>query len=70
MRTGEEVAEDGSGPCESTEKTSRWHRLQAEFEEAAAGKKESFSLPLGMDMNNREVEKELSTRATLAWAEE
>ena len=36
---------------------------------AAAGKKESASLSLFMDVNILEVEQELSTMGTLAWAE-
>ena len=36
---------------------------------AAAGKKESVSHSLFIEMNNLEVEEELSTMATLAWAE-
>ena len=36
---------------------------------AAAGKKESVSLSLYMEADNPEVEEELSTMATLAWAE-
>ena len=36
---------------------------------AAAGKKESVSLSLFMNVNNFEVEEELSTVATLAWVE-
>ena len=36
---------------------------------AAASKKESVSLSLFMEVKNLEVEKELSTMATLAWAE-
>ena len=36
---------------------------------AAAGKKESVSLSLFMEVNNLVVEEELSTMATLAWAE-
>ena len=36
---------------------------------AAAGKEESVSLSLFMEVNNLEVEEELSTMATLAWAE-
>ena len=36
---------------------------------AAAGKKESVSLSLFMDVTDLEVEEALSTMATLAWAE-
>lgn len=36
---------------------------------AAAGKKESVSLSLILEVNNLEVEEELSTMAPLAWAE-
>ena len=36
---------------------------------AAAGKKKSVSLSLFMDVNNLEVEEELSSMATLAWAD-
>ena len=36
---------------------------------AAAGKKESVSLSLFMQVNDLEVEAELSTMATQAWAE-
>ena len=36
---------------------------------AAAGKKESASLSLSMEVNSLEVEEEISTMATLAWAE-
>ena len=36
---------------------------------AAAGKKESVSLSLFMEVNNLEVQEELSTMATLAWVE-
>ena len=37
---------------------------------AAAGEKESVSLSHFMEVNNLEVEEELSTMDTLAWAEE
>ena len=37
--------------------------------EAAAGKKESVSLQLFMEVSNLEVGEELSTMATLVWAE-
>ena len=36
---------------------------------AAAGKEESVSLSLFMEVNSLEVEEELLTMATLAWAE-
>ena len=36
---------------------------------AAAVKKESVSLPLFLEVNDLEVEEELSTMVTLAWAE-
>ena len=36
---------------------------------AAAGKKESVSLSLFMEVNNLEFEEDLSTMATLLWAE-
>ena len=36
---------------------------------AAAGKKESVSLSLFMELNSQEVEEDLSTMATLSWTE-
>ena len=36
---------------------------------AAAGTKEPVSFSLSMEVNDLEVEKELSTMATLCWAE-
>ena len=36
---------------------------------AAAGKKKSVSLSFFMEVNNLEVEEELSSMATLAWAD-
>ena len=44
-------------------------KLRRQMASAVAGKEESVSLSLFMDVNNLEVEEELSTMATLAWAE-
>ena len=44
----------------------KWRRQMAA---AAAGKKGSVSLSLFLEVNNLEVEEELSTMATLAWTE-
>ena len=69
----EEVAEDGLGPRECGE-SKQWACAPAEWLKlwrlmaAAAGKKESVLLFLFM-VNNLEVEEDLSTVATLCWAE-
>ena len=44
-------------------------KLKRQIAAAAAGKKESVTLSLFMEVNNLEVEEELSTNVTLAWAE-
>ena len=43
-------------------------KLTRQMTAAAAGKKESASPSLFMEVKNLEVEEELSTMATLAWA--
>ena len=72
----EEVVEDGFGPCDSMERTSRWHRSyrKAEVEEADGGSSSrqegvGIAFPLFLEVNILKVEEELSTMATLAWTE-
>ena len=63
---------NGFGSRESVARTSRWHRAhrKAEVEEAnGSSRKEGVSLSPFMDVNSVEVEEELSTMATLSWAE-
>ena len=52
----EEVVEDGFGPCESVERAERLKLRQQVA--AAAGKKDSVSLPLFMEVNGLEVEED------------
>ena len=72
----EEVVEDGSGPCESVGEASRWHRVYRKAEtsggrcqqqQARRNRCRSLSLSLFLEVNNLEVEEQLSTTATLAW---
>ena len=68
----EKAVGNGFGSRESVARTSRWHRAhrKAEVEEAnGSSRKEGVSLSLFMDVNNVEVEEELSTMPTLSWAE-
>ena len=67
------TVEDGCGCRESVVRTSRGHRAcrKVEIQEAHGSsrkKKESVSLSLFMEVNQLEVDEELSTMATLAWA--
>ena len=57
----EELADDGRGLCESAEivDISLTERLKVRRQMAAAGKKESLSLSLFMEVNNLEVEEDL-----------
>ena len=52
----EEVVEDGFGPCESVERAERL-KLRQQMA-AAAGKKDSVSLPLFMEVNGLEVDED------------
>ena len=65
----EEAAEEGVGPSESVERASRWHCAyrKAEVEEAdcSGGKQERTHLVISF----RGGEDDLSTVATLFWAE-
>ena len=61
----EEVVEDGFGPCESVERRFKLRQQMA----ATPGKNESVSLSLFMEVHDFEVEEELSSKATLFWAE-
>ena len=66
--------EDGLGSCESVGKTSSGRCTTVKFKlrrqiAAAPGKKESTSLSLFLEVNDCEVEEELSTKAMPAWAE-
>ena len=56
----EEGVEDGFGPCGEAGEDQPYLRRQM-----AAGKKESVSLSLLMEVNNSEVEEALSTMTTL-----
>ena len=60
-----EVAEYGPGFFEKMRRTGSWHFARWRQMAAAAGKKESVSLPLFMEVNGLDVEEELSTMATL-----
>ena len=72
----EGVVEDGFGLCERVGRTSRGYHAhrKAEVEEAddssnSSGKETLGVASLLMEVNNLEVEEDLSTVATLFWAE-
>ena len=71
----EEVAEYGLGPCESVARSSRWHRAHRKIEVEEADGTSSRQERVGvvvfplLEVNKLEVNEELSTMATLAWAE-
>ena len=67
LRTGLVLARAWEGQAVGIAPTDRL-KLRREMA-AAAGKKESVPLSLFMEVNNLEIEKELSTMATLAWTE-
>ena len=71
----EEVAQNGSGTSASVESASSGNcpterlKLRRQMSEAAAGKEESTSFSLFMEVFGLGVEEELSIMATQAWAE-
>ena len=70
----EELVEDGLGPCWSMERSSRCQRAnrKADIEEAEGSSSRQEGVGIGLslsEVNNLEIEEELSTMATLGCAE-
>ena len=69
LRTGLVPARAWRGQAGGVAPTGRFKLRRQMAAAAAAGKKESVSLSLFVEVNDLEVEEELSTMATPAWAE-